>query len=70
MSSGKAVCADAISVEVYMVRGFTLLRKRTNLFYCMLRKEAISQQLKDVTINHQYKWKGILKSVVILDSQC
>ena len=58
LSSGKAPGADAIPAEVYKAGGLPMAEKLTELFYCMWRKEAIPQELKDASIIHLYKRKG------------
>ena len=59
LSSGKAPGADAIPAEVYKaVGGLPMAEKLTELFHCMLRKETIPQEFKDVSIIHIYTRKG------------
>ena len=42
----------------YLQRSKTLEINLTELFYCILRKESISQEFKDAYIIHLYKRKG------------
>ena len=58
LSSGKAPGADAIPAEVYKAGGLPMAEKLTELFHCMWRKMAISQDFKDAPIIHLYKRKG------------
>ena len=58
LSSGKVPGMDAIPNEIYVACGLPLTEKLTELFQCMWRKRAISQEFKDASIIHQYKRKG------------
>ena len=58
LSSGKAPGTDAIPAEVYKAGGRPMAEKLTELFQCMWRKEAITQDFKDASIIHLYKRKG------------
>ena len=55
--SGKAPGVDAIPAKVYKAGGLPMAEKMTELFHCMWRKKAISQECKDASIIHQYKRK-------------
>ena len=56
-SSGMAPGTDAIPA-VYKAGGLPIAEKLTELFQCMWRKEAITQDFKDAFIIHLYKRKG------------
>ena len=58
LSSGKARGTDAIPVEVYKAGRLPMAEKLTELFHCILRKEAIPQDFKDASIIHLYKRNG------------
>ena len=58
LSSGKASGTDAIPAEVYKAGELPMAEKLTELFQCMWRKEAFSQDFKDASIIHLYKRKG------------
>ena len=57
MSSGKAPGAVTIPVEIHKAGRLPMTEKLTLLFYCMWRKEIISQEFKDESIIHLYKRK-------------
>ena len=57
LSSGKAPGTDAIPAEVNKAGGRPMAEKLTELFQCMWRKEAISQDFKDASVIHLYKRK-------------
>ena len=57
LSSGKAPGSDAISAEIYKVRGTPVAKKMTELFHIMWRKEAITQEFTDASIIHLFKRK-------------
>ena len=58
LSLGKAPDSDAISAEIDKAGGQPMVEKLTELFHCMKRKEAITQEFKDASIIHLYKRKG------------
>ena len=58
LSSGKAPGTDAIPADVYKAGGLPIAEKLTELFQCMWRKEAITQDFKDASIIHPHKRKG------------
>ena len=58
LSSGKAPGTGAIPAEVYKAGGLPMAEKLIELFQCMWRKEAITQDFKDASIIHLYKRKG------------
>ena len=56
--SSKAPGADAIPAEVYKAGGPPIAVKRTELFQCLWRKEAIPKDFKDASIILLYKRNG------------
>ena len=58
LSSNKVPGSDIIPTEIYKVGGQPMTENPSELFYCMWRKEAIAQELKDVAIIHPYIRKG------------
>ena len=58
LSSGNAPGSDAIPAEIYKAGGTPIAKKMTEFFHIMWRKEAISQEFKDASIIHLFKWKG------------
>ena len=57
LSSGKATVVDAIPADVYKAGELPMAEKLTELFHCMWRKEAISQEFNNASIIHLYKRK-------------
>lgn len=58
LSNGKAPGADAIPAEVYKARGSHMALKLTEFFQSMWTQGTISQEYKDASVVHLYKWKG------------
>ena len=56
--SGKAPSVDAVPAKIYNAGGLPMTEKLTELFQCMLRKEANHQEFNDASTIHLYKRQG------------
>ena len=57
LSFGKATGSDAIPAEIYKAEGTPIVKKMTELFHIIWRKEAIPQEFKVASIIHLFKRK-------------